>query len=108
MYYIMKINTAWSLYPVLLAVLHRSGCEIGNYNHSRHACETICELLDNQLKEQSVKWFLAQSSVTITADIGTILWLSMLVVLLESEVDNTVKIAGISLVCSKSIHYLAN
>ncbi len=75
LYYVMKTNTAWALYPVLLTVLHRSGHEVGNINHSRY---------------------------------GTILGLSMLVVLLESEVDKTVKIAGINLVRNKEGVYLAN
>ena len=96
------------VYPALPAVLHRSGHEVGNINHCRYACDKMCTLLDNLLIEESKKWFEDQKSVTVTADIGTILGLSMLVVLLESEVDKTVKIAGINLVRSKEGVYLAN
>ena len=108
LYYIIKTNSAWALYPVLLAVVYRSGCEVGNINHSRYACHIVCDLLDKKLKAETVKWFSEQKSVTITADLGTILGLSMLVVLLVSEHDKTVKFAGINLVNSKGGIYLAN
>ena len=49
-YYIIRTNTAWALYPVLLAVLFRSGCEVGNLNHSKYSCEKMCELLNTQLQ----------------------------------------------------------
>ena len=108
LYYIIKTNTAWALYPVLLAVLFRSGCDVGDLNHSTYSCEVLCDLIDKELKSETVHWFMEQESVTLTADIGTILGLSMLVVLLESEIDKTVKFAGINLVCSKEGKYLAN
>ena len=107
LYYIIKTNTAWSLFPVLLGVLNRSGHEIGNINHGRDTCEMMSNLLDQELRKETREWFLQQKSVTLTADIGTVLGLSMLVVLLESEVDNTVRLAGISLVKSKAGKYLA-
>ena len=47
-------------------------------------------------------------SVTVTADIGRILGLSLLVVLLLSEVDNKTVFVGMSLVSNKEGVYLAN
>ena len=102
LYYIIKTNTAWTSYPSLLGVLLRSGHEVGNLNHSKYTCEIMCSLLDSELRAEARDWFLQQKSVTLTADIGTILGLSMIVVLLESESDSTVKLAGVSLVRSKS------
>ena len=86
LYFIMKTNTAWSLYPVLLGCLYRSGCQIGNINHSRWTCETFLPILDDELKKESSDWFSAQKSVTVTADVGVINGLEILVVLLISEV----------------------
>ena len=108
LYYIIKTNTAWALYPVLLACLHRSGHEVGNLNHSRYSCEQMCNFLNRELILESKKWFDDQKSVTVTADVGTILGLSMLVVLLESDFDHSVKLVGINLICSKSGEYLAS
>ena len=73
LYYILKTNTAWALYPVLLAVLHRSGQEIGNINHSIYGCEQMCKFVNNELISESRQWFQSQSSVTVIADVGTIL-----------------------------------
>ena len=98
LYYIVKTNTAWALFPVLLAVLYRSGHEIGNINHSHYACETITDILNTELISNSKQWFRDEKSMTLTADIGTLLGLSLLVVLLESESSNSVRLAGIRIV----------
>ena len=45
MYFIMKTNSAFTLYPILLAVLSRCGHEVGNKNSSRHAIPKILDLL---------------------------------------------------------------
>ena len=108
MYYIIRTNTAWALYPVLLAVLFRSGCEVGNLNHSHHACEKFCEILDSQLKKETEDWFVSQKSLTLTADIGTILGLTLLVVLVMSEEDRMVKLIGVKPMRNKTGIYLAN
>ena len=108
MYYIIRTNTAWALYPVLLAVLFRSGCEIGNLNHSTYACENLCEILNTQLKRETEEWILKQISLTITADIGTIQGLSLLVLLTMIEEDKTVKLVGVKPIRSKQGVYLAN
>ena len=96
------------MYPVLLAVIFRSGLQVGNLNHSVYACERMVDLIDTEMKAQSRKWFNSQKSVTLTADIGTILGLSMLVVLLESESDDSVRFIGVNLINSKEGPYCAN
>lgn len=45
MYYIMKTNSPFTLYPILLAVLSRCGIEVGNKNYSRSAVPKILDLL---------------------------------------------------------------
>lgn len=108
LYFIIKTNSAWIMYPVLLAVIFRSGLQVGNLNHSVYACERMVDLIDTEMKAQSRKWFNSQKSVTLTADIGTILGLSMLVVLLESESDDSVRFIGVNLINSKEGPYCAN
>ena len=107
MYFILRTNTAWALYHVLLAVLFRSGCEVGNLYHSTYACENLCEILNTQLKKETEVWFLNQKSLTITADIGTIKGLSLLVLLTMSEEDKTVKLIGVKPIRNKQGEYLA-
>ena len=108
LYFIMKTNMAWTLYPVLLATLYRSGLQVGNINHSTYTCEVFLPLIDDQLKKSSREWFDDQKSVTITADIGTIRGVEILVVLLVSEIDKVVKFVGADLVISKEGKNLAN
>ena len=108
LYFIMKTNSAWMMYPNLLATLYRSGLQVGNINHSRYACETFLPLLDQQMKEATIKWFEEQESVTITADLGTIRGVEILVVLLVSEKDKIVKFVGADIVAGKGGKYLAN
>ena len=45
MYYILRTNSSFTLYPVLLAVLSRCGFEIGNKNSSRSAMPRILKIL---------------------------------------------------------------
>ena len=96
------------MYPVLLATLYRSGCQVGNINHSVYACEQFVPLIDDQLKLKSKKWFSEQKSVTVTADIGTIRGVTLLVVLLISETDRQVYFAGLEMVANKEGIYLAD
>ena len=49
LYFILKTNSAWALFPVLLAVLHRSGHDVGNINHTRYACEKMSFFLNQEL-----------------------------------------------------------
>ena len=107
LYYIIKSNSAWVNYPKLLAILFNCGTQIGNLNHSVHACETMVNVIDDELKCKTKNWFKLQKSVTITADIGTILGLSMLVVLFESETNDKVFLAHIGLIESKEGIYCA-
>ena len=108
LYFITKTNTAWILYPVLLATLYRSGIQVGNINHSVYACEQFLPLIDDQLKARSVQWFSEQNSVTVTADIGTIRGVTLLVVLLISESDKQVFFAGLDMAANKDGIYLAD
>ena len=41
MYYILVTNTAFRLYPVLLAVTSKCGLEVGNINHTRTSITTV-------------------------------------------------------------------
>lgn len=41
MYYVLVTNTAFRLYPVLLAVISKCGLEIGNINHTRFSITTV-------------------------------------------------------------------
>ena len=45
LYFIMKTNSSFTLYPVLLAVLSRCGQEVGNKNSSRFVLPKILDLL---------------------------------------------------------------
>lgn len=45
LYYIIKTNSPFTLYPILLAVLSRCGMEIGNKNYSRYNVPKILDLL---------------------------------------------------------------
>ena len=107
-YFILKTNSAWALFPVLLAVLHRSGHDVGNINHTRYACEKMSFFLNQELILETKKWFKGQKSVTVTADIGTIMGLSMLVVLLESDFDSVKLVCIIDLITCKNGDYLAD
>ena len=107
-YYTFKSNTAFSLYPVLLAVLSRCDNEVGNINHTRRTCTMMLDLVDNELKEKTRAWVDSEKSVTITADIGTMQGLVLLVVLLISDTTGNTKLAGFKLVSSKSGYILAN
>ena len=68
----------------------------------------MSKFLNNELILESRQWFEKQSSLTVTADIGTTLGLSLLVVLLESDFDKSVKLVGIDFVTSKAGDYLAS
>lgn len=45
LYYILKTNSPFTLYPILLAVLSRCGMEIGNKNYSRYNVPKILDML---------------------------------------------------------------
>ena len=71
MYFIIKTNSAWIMYPVLLAVIFRSGLQVGNLNQSAYACERMVDLIDTEMKTKSTdfnisaansKFFLKRSS----------------------------------------------
>ena len=44
-YFLLRSNSSFSLYPILLAVLSRCGNEIGNYNSSRYIMPKVLDLL---------------------------------------------------------------
>ena len=56
-YYTLKTNTAFRLYPVLLAVLSRCSNEVGNINHTRYTVATMLELVAEEVREDTVEWF---------------------------------------------------
>ena len=44
-YFLLRTNSSFTLYPILLAVLSRCGNEVGNYNSSRHVMPKILKLI---------------------------------------------------------------
>lgn len=108
LYYMITTNSPASMYPVILAVMFRSGYQVGNYNHSRYSYVKMLDFIDNQLKEQSKAWFKKQTSVSVTADIGTVRGITLLVVLLLSEVDDKTVFVGMNPVSSKAGAYCAD
>ena len=67
----------------------------------------MCELINSQLIQETQDWFINEDSLTITADIGTIQGLSLLVLLVLSEKDKTAKLVGVNPIRNKTV-YLAN
>ena len=76
-------------------------------NHSEYACEVLCELVNSQLTKETEDWFIKQESLTITADIGKIQELYLLVLLVLSEKDKTAKLVGVNPIRNKPGVYLA-
>ena len=58
------------------------------------------------MQKETEDWFVKQESLTITVDIGTTQGLSLLVLLMLSEKDKTVKIVGINPIICKSGVYI--
>ena len=61
LYYMVKTNSPMAMYPVLLAVVYRSGYQVGNLNHSSYSYELMINLIDDQLKQQNTEWFSNQN-----------------------------------------------
>ena len=57
MYYTLHTNTAFSLYPVLLAVLARCNHEVGDINHTRWTVSKMLDLVADELKDDTRSWF---------------------------------------------------
>ena len=108
LYYMVKTNSPASMYPIILAVIFRSGYQVGNLNHSFYTYTKLLNYIDLQIKLDSKKWFDKQDSVSITADIGTVRGISLLVVLLMSEVDDRTVFVGMNPVSSKAGAYCAD
>ena len=108
LYYMIKSNSPSSMYPVILAVIFRSGFQVGNYNHSPYTYRKMLRYIDQQLKEESKIWFKNQTSVSITADIGTVRGITLLVVLLLSETDDKTVFVGMNPISSKAGIYCAD
>lgn len=62
-YYLIKSNTAFDLWPTLLAVVNRAGLVVGNINHSRKFINGLLNYLNDLLIENTVKWFKAQKTL---------------------------------------------
>ena len=56
LYYMIKTNSPAAMYPVLLAVIFRSGYQVGN-NHSSYTFLNMLEQIDMVLREENIKWF---------------------------------------------------
>ena len=102
-YYIIKTNSAFQLFPTLLAVAQRCGVMTGDINQSRAFVTSLAMMLDKELLKNTQNWLKVQEdkSVTLVTDIGTIFGLVMSVVLFVGK-DGGVRLAGCSLTTSKT------
>lgn len=102
-YYIIKTNTAFQLFPTLIAVARRCDIITGDTNQSRNFVTDLTVLLEKVMLENTQNWLEAQDdrSVTLVTDIGTIFGLVISVVLFVGE-GGKVRLAGCSLTISKT------
>ena len=99
-YYIIKTNTAFQLYPALLAVAERCKVYTGNINNSRIFLSDLTDYINKILTENTKKWFENQVDITLVADIGTFLGLVITVVIFVGD-KGVVKLASCRLTISK-------
>ena len=99
-YYIIKTNTAFSLFPTLLAVAARCDIEIGDTNHSRMYLSELTGFINEVLVANTKRWFSAQTNATVVSDIGTVMGLVLTVVILIGD-RGVARVAGCRLTPSK-------
>ena len=63
--------------------------------------------IGQELKESCVEWFTSQSSVSVTADIGTMSGLTQITVILISDKTGETKLAGFRLIPCKDGDFCA-
>lgn len=98
-YFVLKSNLPFKQFPVLLGTASCNGEELGDINHSEAFMPAFLELVDDELQAKTAEWFLDQTNVTATLDIGTVYGITMLAVLYIK--GRNVKLAGIRPVASK-------
>ena len=108
-YYLIKTNTAFQLFPVLLAVVQRCGILTGDINQTRAFPAELTHLINRVLVDNTSNWLNAQDdkSITLVTDIGTIFGLVITVVLFVAK-GGKVRLAGCALTTSKSGSDLAD
>ena len=99
-YYLLKTDTSFINFPVLLATVSQCGLEIGDINHSEKFPSNILPLIDVVFQENTKAWLDDQDNVSLSLDLGTYLDLTLLVVYFIGR-DGSTRLAGCDLSSSK-------